>query len=268
MAQTGFTNINGAQLYYEVTGSGHPLVMVHAGIADCRMWDDQFEIFAERYRVIRYDMRGYGRSVPVAGSFSHHADLYALLKFLDVEHAYVMGCSMGGRVCINMALQQPEMVTALIPIGSGVAGFTFAAPPPRQRDALEAALKQGDLERASELEVQIWVDGASRTPDQVNARVRERVREMNLAALKNEALELGDEQPLNPPAIQRLGELRMPTLIMVGELDMPRILAASDALAAQIAGAKKSIISGAAHVPNMERPAEFNRIVLDFLSKI
>src|SRR4051812_9978431 len=95
-SSTGFAAVNGVQIYYEIAGSGHPLVLVHAGIADRRMWDAQFPVFAQHYRVIRYDMRGFGKTAMVAGSFAHHDDLHGLLTFLGVERAYLLGCSKGG----------------------------------------------------------------------------------------------------------------------------------------------------------------------------
>lgn len=128
--EKGFAAINGANLYYEVAGSGHPLVLVHAGIADNRMWDDQFSAFANQYRVIRFDQRGYGQSPPMEGEFARHNDLYELLKFLKVERAYLIGCSMGGRVCLDFALEHPDIAAALIMVGSGPSGFDFKTAPP------------------------------------------------------------------------------------------------------------------------------------------
>src|SRR5262245_1060849 len=129
--QTGFASANGAQLYYETAGSGHPLVMVHAGIADCRMWDDQFQFFAGKYRVVRFDMRGYGKSAPIAGDFYLHRDLNGLLDFLEIKRAYLMGCSKGGRAIVDFALEYPQKAAALITVGSEPSGFKFDAPEPR-----------------------------------------------------------------------------------------------------------------------------------------
>lgn len=121
--QTGFAEVNGAKLYYEVAGEGHALVFTHAGVADNRMWDDQFETFANDYRVIRWDMRGFGKSEPVAGEFTFRDDLYALLKFLKVDKAYVVGCSMGGGASMDLTLEHPELVDALVMVGSGPTGL-------------------------------------------------------------------------------------------------------------------------------------------------
>jgi len=267
-SSTGFAAVNGAQIYYEIAGSGHPLVLVHAGIADRRMWDTQFPVFAQHYRVIRYDMRGFGQTAMVAGPFAHHDDLHGLLTSLGVERAYLIGCSKGGSTIIDFALEHPEMVDALVPVGSAPGGTEFSGDPPKQWEEMTAAFKKGDLWRTSELEVQIWVDGPTRTPDQVDPAIRDLVREMNMIALATESAKLGSEQALEPPAINRLDEIRAPMLAIVGDLDDPNIVAAPDMMTQRIAGAQKAIITGTAHLPNMERPDEFNRIVLDFLKGI
>jgi 3-oxoadipate enol-lactonase len=121
-AQTGFADINGAKIYYEVAGEGQPFLMVHAGIANKSMWDEQFEFFAQKYKVIRYDMRGYGQSLPVADDYQRHEDIRGLLDFLKIDHAYLMGCSMGGGACMNFALEYPQRADALIMVGSGPGG--------------------------------------------------------------------------------------------------------------------------------------------------
>lgn len=268
---SGFAEVNGTRLYYEVAGSGQPLVMIHAGIADRRLWDEQWQVFAERYTVIRYDMRGFGQSEVPEGTFSHHDDLYALLGWLGIDQAYLMGCSRGGSTAIDVALEHPELVTALIVVCSGPGGTPDdGSPPPRQWNEIASSFKAGDFQRASELEVQVWVDGPNRTPEQVERRVRDLVHEMNLIALQNEAAAEGksEEQALEPPAYDRLGEIRVPTLIIAGDQDQPHVVAAANLMEGRIVGAQKVVMHGTAHVPSLEQPAEFNRIVLDFLGKL
>jgi pimeloyl-ACP methyl ester carboxylesterase len=267
--QTGFADINGAKLYYETAGDGQPFVMVHAGVTDCRLWDGQFRFFAERCRIIRYDMRGYGRSAPVPGAFSHLDDLTALLDFLQVDRAYLMGCSRGGGLCMDLALARPDKAAALIMVCSGPSGFEFDTPAPPQWQESVEAFKAGDMERVAELEAQIWMDGRGRTADQVDPAVRNRMKEMNLIALRNEKAALGKEKEDDvPPAAPRLGELKLPTLVIVGGLDTPYLIAAADHMAEHIAGAQKVVIPNTAHLPSMEHPAQFNQMVSDFLNRL
>jgi len=276
--ETGFANVNGARLYYEVSGDGYPLVFVHAGIADSRMWDDQFAVFAEHYRVLRYDMRGFGQSQPVPGKFSFSADLYGLLQHLGIEQVHLIGCSMGGATIIDFALEHPDMATALVPVCSGLSGYKYEGPMPEGWDAIMAEVEvlkklteQGDKAGAAQLEadldVRVWVDGMYRTPDQVDPVVRARVREMAAITYAYTDVETKHVPP-DPPAINRLDQIRTPTLVVVGSGDLPSIRKIADILVRDILGARKVEMPVVAHVPNMERPDEFNRIVLDFLATV
>ena len=264
----GTVEVNGAKLHYEVAGGGEPLVLVHAGIADGRMWDAQVDVFSKHFRTVRYDMRGFGASPMVAGPYSHHADLRALLDALGIERASFVGCSMGGATVIDFALENPQRVRALVLVGSAVGGFGFDEEPPEEWEELVAAEERGDLERVSELEVGMWVDGPRRGPEAVDPTVRDLVREMNLIALKNEALQLGEELEPDSPAASRLHQLHAPTLVLVGDEDRPRTLAAADLLEEELPNAQKVVMAGTAHLPNMERPEEFDRLVLDFLRRV
>lgn len=122
--KSGLANVNGTQLYYEMAGIGETFVMVHAGVADSRQWDSEFHYFAQQYRVIRYDMRGYGKSEPVDGEFSHLADLTALLDQLEVQQSVIlMGCSMGGGLAMDFVLSYPALSKALIMVGAAPGGL-------------------------------------------------------------------------------------------------------------------------------------------------
>jgi 3-oxoadipate enol-lactonase len=260
--QTGFADINGGNLYYEVAGNGPTLVLAHAGVADRRMWDDQFLVFAQSYQVIRFDFWGYGKSTIDKGTFFLHEDLYQLLKFLGIERAHLMGCSLGGRVIIDLALAHPDVATSLVVVGSGLGGYSFEGEAlMRYVEQIIAAREQEDDEREIELKLQFWVDGRSRTPNQVNPQVRKRARQM----LTGRPGIRGEGQQLEPQAIGRLSEIDVPTLIIIGDRDDINIATIGDLLASKIAGAQKIIIPNTAHLPNMEKPEQFNQIVLEFL---
>ena len=137
--EVAFAAINGTRFYYEIAGEGRPLVLVHAGIADSRMWNEQFHAFAEQYQVIRYDRRGFGKTTMVAGPYAHQQDLYDLLQFLGIEEACFVGCSQGGKTVIDFTLEHPAMVQALVLVASALSGFSFAGTPPWQAEELELA---------------------------------------------------------------------------------------------------------------------------------
>ena len=266
--ETGIADVNGAQLAYVVAGQGHPFVMVHAGICDSRMWDPQFEYFARHYRVIRYDMRGFGRSSMPPGPATVRGDLYGVLQHLGASSAYVMGCSMGGGAAIDFTLEHPEMVDALIAVCAGLGGFESDVEDEHQEiwSRIEAAERAGDLDLVNALELSVWVTGRGRTREQVAPEVYAKVWDMNGNNLRRESeMEHAEFQRLDPPAARRLGEIAAPTLLIEGDLDTRNTLRAGDAMAAGIDGSRLVTMHGVAHLPSMEKPDEFNHIVEEFL---
>lgn len=270
--RSGFAAINGANLYYEVAGSGPAVALLHFGLGDSRFWDDQFAVFAQRYTVLRYDYRGFGKSSLPPGEYSQRADLDALLTHLGFGAVALVGVSMGAGLTIDYALEHPDRVTAIVP----VAGGPEPGEPTEEDEAdfvryfepIQAAEKAGDLDRANDLEVHIWVDGPNRGPEQVPSALREKVREMNAAGFQRQAeFKQAKALPLDPPARSRLHEISVPALVIVGDEDLPPLIRIVDYVAANIPGAQKIVMHGTAHAPNMEKPEEFNRLVLDFLGR-
>lgn len=263
---------NGARLYVEQQGAGEPLVLLHAGIADRRQWDDQLPDFASSFAVTRYDHRGWGRSEAPAGPVAFHEDLYALLSALGIERAHVLGISMGGTFAIDFALSHPQMVSSLILVDSWLSGFSVPASEAEQAiwAAFEAALNEGQLDRANELETDLKLVGIYRTPDMVDAQTRQRLRALHRPAFDRLA-EREAMQPWlkpEPPSAERLGEISAPTLVVYGDLDVPAVPLIAAKLGSEIRNAEVVCMRGTAHVPNMEQPREFNGAVLDFLAKL
>ncbi|HMA38009.1 MAG TPA: alpha/beta fold hydrolase [Chloroflexia bacterium] len=274
--RSGFAEINGANLYYAVEGTGRPLVLLHAGVSDHRMWDAVVPALAARYQVIRYDHRGFGRSSFPAGPFALEEDLYGLLQHLGVPRAFVAGVSMGGRTAIDFTLAHPDRVAALIPVAAGLSG----GPPPSEADqaaaapfmaAYEAAAAAQDLERILDLEMDVWLIGPGRSRAAVDPAVQARFREIEAANLARELAGEGKDAQsvaLDPPAAGRLGEIQVPALVMVGTADVPKCVRDADVIAAGITGARKIVLPDVAHMVPMEAPATFNRHLLDFLDTL
>lgn len=267
---TGYADVNGARLYYEVAGAGKPVVMLHAGIATSDMWEPQFAELATRYRVLRYDMRGAGRSSSPTGPASTTGDLFGLMDTLGMDRAALIGCSMGGGTVLDAALAQPERVAALVLVGSAISGQQPPVDelPPLIQQLIEAS-QSGDIDRVNELELRLWVDGTGRTPQDVNPAVRAKVSAMNRGLLERQAeADKIEWQPLEPPAIGRLEEVRAPALVIVGDRDVPFTVESAHLLAQRIPNAREVILHETAHVPNMERPEEFTRAVEDFFASV
>lgn len=270
---TGTLDVENGTLYYEVAGEGHPLLLIHAGIADNTMWDDQFDLFSQRYRVIRYDTRDFGKSfVDESASFSNRQDIRDLLTHLGVASAYVIGVSRGGQIAVDFTLEQPSMVNALVLVGAGIGGWDGAGHKPTDEEMRlynreEELWNAKDWEAMADNDVQIWVDGPGQPAGRAPQHVREKVRAMCLNNYSTHPTE-GQPRVLEPPGAGRLHEIQVPTLILVGEFDTSDTHAAADALADGIPNARKVVMSGTAHVPNMEKPDEFNQLVLDFLESL
>ena len=266
--KTGTAVVNGAELYYEVKGAGSPLLLLHAGVADSRMWDAQFTRLAAHYRVIRFDMRGFGRSSMPPGAFSNIADVGELLDALGIKQSvHLLGISFGSLIALDFALAYPQRARSLIMAAPSVSGAT---PSDRIRQfwqAEEEAAERGDLAGATELNLQMWVDGPHRQPDQVDAAVRQQVGEMQFAIFQKDIPDDVESIDLEPPANGRLSEVAVPVLVIVGELDLPEKVALAARLEATIPDCRQLVIPHGAHMINMEQPAVFNQHVLSFLAK-
>ena len=243
------------------------MVLIHGGLLDLRMWDPQMDAFTERYRVLRYDASSHGRSITPPDAYLDHEDLDRLLTDVGIDRAVLIGLSMGGRIAIDFALTHPDRVDALVLVGPGLGGYRFDSPEAQAaRPELIEAWGAGDWDRVTEIFQRQWTDGPHRTPEAVDAVVRETVRAMIRATLERAADgQVTEGRTMDPPAIDRLDELDAPTLVVVGELDMPDIHAIADLVVAANPNAGKTQVDGVAHMVNLEKPDEFNRVVLYYL---
>lgn len=264
---SGYFKIDQANLYFEIAGKGKPLVFIHAGIADSRMWTNEFEYFQKKNRVFRYDQRGFGKSLPVKGGFSHMQDLIGLLDSQAINQPIVLiGCSMGGSLAMDFALAYPEKVEALVMVCSDPSGLVIDIPDHPLEASIDAADEANDLALVNELETQLWFDGKGRKPDQVNQVMRQLTLDMNGLALAHQAKELGEQLPnTDSHAVNRLHELSMPVLIVTGELDIDYSQASASYMMEHIPNAQKEIIMDAAHLPNLEHPQKFQQVLDIFL---
>jgi len=256
-------------LYAEVAGEGPEIVLFHEGICDSRMWDQQWEAFTRSHRVLRFDFRGYGRTPLSRGKHAAAQDGIDLLDEHGFERAALVGVSLGGRVALEVALAQPKRVSALVLVGSGLPGHDWSDEMKASWEEEEAAFNAGDLDAAVEVTLRTWVDGPRRKPEDVDPDVRARVGKMQRRAfeLYQEVGDDAEEELLVADVADRLDEIQAPTLVVVGAEDVPDIHAIADKLANEIPGARRATIENTAHVPSMERPEEFERLVLGFIDE-
>ena len=257
--------INGVDIAYDEAGSGPPLLLIHAGIVDRRMWDDVMPAFAARYRVIRLDLRGYGDTPLPSGEFVYAADLAALLAALGVERASIVAMSVGGHIALDLAIAHPELVDRLVIVASGIDGWEHSAGMRALWDEEEAAWDRGDLDEVAWVNVRGWLDGPSRGPGDVDAALRQRVFEMQRKALDYDSDDAKGGW-LVESRRARLADVAAPTLVLVGELDQPDFGEIARFLAGAIPDARFAELPGVAHLPPMEDPDGFSHVVLDFLT--
>jgi pimeloyl-ACP methyl ester carboxylesterase len=228
---------------------------------DSRMWDDQFPRLAVEFHVIRYDIRGYGKSPPADKPFFHHEDLHALLDHLRIDKASLVGLSLGGAIAIDFALAYPQRIEKLVAVAPGLGGFDWSADSFAGWRRIVSAAQAGDPDRAADL----WLAEPMMAGVNENPAVRQRVRQILVdnghCWLNNPLL----ERELDPPAARRLSQIRAPTLAIVGDRDVADIQRIVQQIDVEVPGARKVVIPGASHILNMERPAEFDRVLLEFL---
>jgi pimeloyl-ACP methyl ester carboxylesterase len=253
-------------IYAEVAGEGPAVALVHEGICDSRMWDSQWAEWSGSYRLLRLDLRGFGRTPLGSEPYSHARDVIGALEEHGLERAALVGVSLGGRVALEVAVARPDLVRALVLVAPGFPGHEWSQELRAQWDEEEAAFEAGDLDAAVEVSLRTWVDGPRRRPEDVDSEVRRRVGEMQRDAYELQR-EWVDEEPLVRELGERLGEIVAPTLVLVGDEDQSDMQAIARRLAREIQGARLATIPETAHVPSMERPREFDELVLPFLEQ-
>lgn len=264
----GFVPVKGGRLWAQWAGEGTGVVLAHAGIADARMWDPQWDALTARHRVVRYDLRGFGRSEVEHTTFSNRADLVAVMKAAGLDAAVLVGCSRAGSIAIDTALEHPDRVTGLVWVCGGVGGFDLEETAMEQaltvrEEALESAK---DWDGLADFDVELWVDGIGQPSGRAPGVARSLVRRMTYETYVQEKV-YGDPVELDPPAVGRLAELRVPVLAIVGTLDLPGVAKAADVLAASAPDVRRLDVD-TAHLPNLEQPAWFTRSLLAFLSDV
>ncbi len=260
--QKGIAPVNGTELYYECAGEGDPLVLIHGFSLDTRMWNDQFETYAAHFKVVRYDLRGFGRSsVPDGTPFSPADDLKALLDFLEIRTAHILGLSLGGWVATNFVLAYPKKVDRLILADSVLLGLEWSSEYLAATNPIWEAAGIEGLEAAKELWLETPLFTYARRQKWVGLQIAQMISDYSGFHFLQ-----GDGSMYASDALERLKKITNPTLVIIGEHDIPDFQNISDTLL-KIPGAYKVVLAGAGHMSNMEVPVLFNQAVLEFLQQ-
>ncbi|AVF04800.1 MAG: alpha/beta hydrolase [Devosia indica] len=266
MSTEPFTlEIGGATLSGLEQGEGLPVVFLHAGVCDKRMWLDQMDAVAARgWHAIAYDRRGYGETTSEDEPFSHLEDLEALLEEMDIHAAILVGCSMGGGLAVDFALAYPGRVIGLVLIGTSINGAPWSATAEESaiEMAEEDAWERGDIDLLNRVQAHEWLDGPRSQNGRVGGAVRELFLDMNAIVLSKPEL---TQEEVSPDAWSRMETVAAPTLLIVGDEDFTALVERHETLSETMPNAIGVVLEGAAHIPSIEKPGLVNSVLLQFL---
>jgi len=252
---------DGAKINYEIDGEGDPLIFLHAGGLDCRMWDLQFRKFANHFKVIRYNFRGTGHSSHPRKPFSHHKDLHEFIDFLGIENPILIGASLGGKVAIDFALSYPKEVKALILESPGLGGLDFSQQYIQTIVPIIGALKTNELHSKDFAFFKNSFLALSTEDDAIIHKITDMLQE-NAQFL---TINPGIIQGLEPPANQQLSKIKIPVLLIQGEKDHRDLFEIAEIIKNKLPLSQQKIIADTGHLPNLENPTRFNQVLNKFL---
>ncbi|MHB8372164.1 MAG: alpha/beta fold hydrolase [Thermoplasmataceae archaeon] len=268
--RNGTVGVDGGSLYYEDSGKGLPVVLIHAGYLDSRMWDNQIVALTKKYRVIRYDVRGYGKSSKSKTEYCDADDLKRILDHLEIKKAVLVGVSNGGRIVFDFAVSNPGMVTAIVAIDSGIKGY--------QASSLEEGKlwdqisydeenylrlrKEGKMREAAAIDVDFWSNAIS---GDLRNHILD-ISEVNVFTDETDPDKL--QISPTPPAFEQIGSLKTPILFIVGSQDIQPFIFMNRRIHEMIPGSEFVLIDGADHLPSISQPESFRKTIMEFLSRI
>jgi 3-oxoadipate enol-lactonase len=263
----GYVTSGQEQIFFREAGEGDPVVFIHAGVADSRMWQPQLEAVPAGYRYVAHDGRGFGSTEVGDTQFSSHRDVLTVMDSLEIERVVLVGCSMGGGVALDVAIVAPERVSGLVLVGAASPGLEVDPYEPPEWPEAVKAFKAGDMERVAQLDAAMWLAGYGRELETVDPGLTQLFVEMDLTALRNEAKRDELHTP-GPDRVAGIEEVQQPALVVVGEYDLPDIREAAEHLASRLSDRPAIVIPDAAHLAGFEQPDAFNAALGGFLKTI
>jgi pimeloyl-ACP methyl ester carboxylesterase len=255
----GYFKTTGSNVYYETKGTGPCLLFLHAGIADCRMWEREFHAMAEHFQVIRFDLPGFGLSEFTGGSFSYTGIISGLLDHLNVDKVHVLAASYGGKIAIDFVLTNQQRCFSLALLSPAISGWEDSQYLQEEGRLLEA----GEFAEVAELNYYTWIL-RGRHPELVASSIKELVVDMQLKALTKQEPDEPCEEIAEEDSIERIGVIKIPVLIMIGDQDVQDFQGIANLICHKVSTSSKVVIPNAAHLANLEAPVLFEQTILDF----
>ncbi|MGB7859016.1 MAG: alpha/beta hydrolase [Acidimicrobiia bacterium] len=264
----GFVSQGATEIAFQFNGTGDPILFIHAGVADSRMWQRQMNL--PGYRCVAFDQRGFGQTRWAPGTYAEWRDAVTVLDHLEIDSAVVVGCSFGASVAMNLALEVPDRVTALVLVGAAAEGWEPKDGWPEDPiwDEAMAASEAGDLSRVIEIDAKLWLAGPGRELDQIDPEMVDLFLEMGRTPAATEKERQAQVERYESATNDRLDEITAPTLVVVGAHDQPDLIESADYLAARLSEEPVLLIENAAHLPSLEEPETFNQGLMSFLSNV
>lgn len=257
---TGYVLVDGGRLFYESAGKGANIVLLHDGMVNREIWDEQFPLLAKNYRVVRYDRRGYGKSSDPELKYSHIADLNQLFIQLRIDKAIIFGMSSGGRLAIDYTLKYPEKVNGLVLVGAVVSGFGYTS----HMNTRGGHFNPQNFSDPVKVNEYFIMDDPYEIYSE-NTLAKEKVMKLLPGFSRENRV---PTQPADRVAVKFLSEIKVPTLILVGEYDIPDVHAHAGVINAGITNSKREIIPQSGHLIPIEQPELFNKAVISFINKL
>ena len=271
---SGYAEVNKTKLYYEIAGKGEPLVLIHGSFGDRRFWDLQFKKLSKKYKVIRYDIRGYGRSALPDSTEAYRDcdDLKALMHFLGMTKAHICGLSLGSIIAVDLALAYPDKCSSLILCGPRVTGDATDEYKTANSDSIRVVIARtteiAKTKGAKEATDYLWKGDHAMGKTVVMNATRKSLIKMGYEYSWWRYLHTSKRAQAFPMAIKKLNDIKIPILIVTAEFDLGLCKEVAAIITKEIPGAKLISINGAGHIMNMDKPEEFNKVVGEFLDKL
>lgn len=262
---TGGVPAGTTSLFYIEGGQGPAVLLLHAGVADSRMWQSQLDAI-DGYRMVAFDRRGFGQTPLGTERYSDENDAVAVLDHLGIDQAVLVGCSMGGAVAFAMARDHPDRVRGLVLVGADAPGFEpdSSWESPEWPPALEA-FRAGDMTTVTRLDAEIWLAGKDRTLDDIVPEVVDLFCDMDLIALENETAR---DDLLALPQVDHLPDPAPPSVVIVGAHDLPGLIEAAHHMAGHLSDRPAVVLEDTAHLPSIDQPNQFNTVLNEFLASL